>query len=50
MGGTSTDVSVYYPEIGVDISQESNIAGIEVSTPCYDINTVAAGGGSRLFY
>lgn len=50
MGGTSTDVSVYYPESGVDVCQESMIGGIHVTTSCYDINTVAAGGGSLLTF
>lgn len=50
MGGTSTDVSVYYPQSGVDVCQESCIGGIAVTTPCFDINTVAAGGGSRLTF
>lgn len=50
MGGTSTDVSVFYPNIGVDIVQESIINGIDVQSPCFDINTIAAGGGSRLFF
>jgi 5-oxoprolinase (ATP-hydrolysing) len=48
MGGTSTDVSVYYPNRGVEVSSESSISGITVNTPCFDINTVAAGGGSIL--
>lgn len=50
MGGTSTDVSVYYPKRGVDICNESSIAGVLVNTPCFDINTVAAGGGSILTF
>jgi 5-oxoprolinase (ATP-hydrolysing) len=50
MGGTSTDVSVYYPEKGVDICYESYIGGVQVYNPCFDINTVAAGGGSILSF
>lgn len=50
MGGTSTDVSVYYPGKGIEISSESTIAGIQVNTPCFDISTVAAGGGSVLTF
>jgi 5-oxoprolinase (ATP-hydrolysing) len=50
MGGTSTDVSVYYPESGVEVCYESYIGGINVHNPCFDINTVAAGGGSLLTF
>jgi len=51
MGGTSTDVSRYdliknHNEIVFD----SEIAGITIKSPHLDINTVAAGGGSRLFF
>ncbi|CAK7212729.1 hypothetical protein SBRCBS47491_001565 [Sporothrix bragantina] len=48
MGGTSTDVSRYagsYEHIF-----ETTTAGIALQTPQLDINTVAAGGGSRLFW
>uniref|UniRef100_A0A6A7FY14 5-oxoprolinase-like n=4 Tax=Hirondellea gigas TaxID=1518452 RepID=A0A6A7FY14_9CRUS len=48
MGGTSTDVSRYagtYEHVF-----ESTTAGITVQAPQLDINTVAAGGGSRLFF
>ena len=48
MGGTSTDVSRFagsYEHIF-----ESVTAGVSVLSPQLDINTVAAGGGSRLFY
>ncbi|KAJ5946242.1 hypothetical protein N7454_003081 [Penicillium verhagenii] len=49
MGGTSTDVSRYgaghYEHVF-----ETNIAGVTIQSPQLDINTVAAGGGSRLFY
>eukprot|EP00879_Flechtneria_rotunda_P005621 GHRR01005917.1.p1 GENE.GHRR01005917.1~~GHRR01005917.1.p1 ORF type:complete len:999 (+),score=358.22 GHRR01005917.1:340-3336(+) len=48
MGGTSTDVSRYagsYEHVF-----ESTTAGITIQAPQLDINTVAAGGGSRLFY
>ena len=47
MGGTSTDVSRYsgrYEHVF-----ENTTAGITVQAPQLDINTVAAGGGSRLF-
>lgn len=48
MGGTSTDVSRYagaYSHVF-----ESTTAGVTIQAPQLDINTVAAGGGSRLFY
>eukprot|EP00111_Clytia_hemisphaerica_P019120 TCONS_00056456-protein len=48
MGGTSTDVSRYagsYEEI-----LENTTAGVCIQAPQLDINTVAAGGGSRLFF
>ena len=48
MGGTSTDVSRYDGK--VELRYESEIAGCYISTPAVDIHTVAAGGGSRLFY
>ena len=48
MGGTSTDVSRYDGE--VELRYESEVAGCYVSVPMVDIHTVAAGGGSRLFY
>ncbi|GMF02623.1 unnamed protein product [Ambrosiozyma monospora] len=48
MGGTSTDVSRYAGEF--EFSFESVTAGIKIAAPQLDINTVAAGGGSILFY
>ena len=48
MGGTSTDVSRYagrYEHVF-----ETTTAGVTIQAPQLDINTVAAGGGSRLFY
>lgn len=48
MGGTSTDVSRYagsYEHVF-----ETTTAGITIQSPQLDINTVAAGGGSRLFF
>lgn len=49
MGGTSTDVSRY---AGGDYSHvfETTTAGVTIQAPQLDISTVAAGGGSRLFY
>jgi len=48
MGGTSTDVSRYDGEI--ELKYIDKIAGYQISTPTVDIHTVAAGGGSKLFY
>jgi 5-oxoprolinase (ATP-hydrolysing) len=48
MGGTSTDVSRYAGDY--EHIFESVTAGVSVLSPQLDINTVAAGGGSRLFY
>lgn len=48
MGGTSTDVSRYDDRYEHVI--ESTTAGITIQAPQLDINTVAAGGGSRLFF
>ena len=48
MGGTSTDVSRFDGSFG--LRQESEIAGTTIRAPQLDILTVAAGGGSRLFY
>lgn len=48
MGGTSTDVSRY--DGSMEHVLESTTAGVTIQAPQLDINTVAAGGGSRLFY
>lgn len=48
MGGTSTDVSRYagsYEQV-----LETQIAGVVIQAPQLDINTVAAGGGSKLIF
>lgn len=49
MGGTSTDVSRYgsgrYEHVF-----ETTTAGVTIQSPQLDINTVAAGGGSRIFF
>ena len=48
MGGTSTDVSRYagsYEHVF-----ESTTAGVTIAAPQLDVNTVAAGGGSRLTF
>lgn len=48
MGGTSTDVSRYaghYEQV-----LETQTAGVNIQAPQLDINTVAAGGGSKLFF
>ncbi|KAL9053426.1 MAG: hypothetical protein Q9162_004796 [Coniocarpon cinnabarinum] len=49
MGGTSTDVS-RYGEGRYDHVFETTTAGVTIQSPQLDINTVAAGGGSRLFW
>lgn len=48
MGGTSTDVSRYAGEY--EHIFETTTAGIIIQAPQLDVNTVAAGGGSRLFF
>lgn len=48
MGGTSTDVSRYAGRL--EHVFETETAGVTVQAPQLDITTVAAGGGSRLFY
>jgi 5-oxoprolinase (ATP-hydrolysing) len=48
MGGTSTDVSRY---AGIyDHVYETALAGVQIQAPQLDIQTVAAGGGSRLIF
>jgi 5-oxoprolinase (ATP-hydrolysing) len=49
MGGTSTDVSRYGAG-RYDHVFETTTAGVTIQSPQLDINTVAAGGGSRLFW
>ncbi|WWC67417.1 uncharacterized protein I206_101325 [Kwoniella pini CBS 10737] len=48
MGGTSTDVSRYGGHY--DHVFETRTAGVTIQSPQLDINTVAAGGGSILFW
>ena len=48
MGGTSTDVSRYDGEL--ELTFETSTAGVRIQSPQLDIKTVAAGGGSRLFF
>lgn len=48
VGGTSTDVSRY--EGRYEVVYETTTAGITISSPQLDINTVAAGGGSCLAF
>ena len=48
MGGTSTDVSRFSGRF--DHVFETTTAGITIQAPQLDINTVAAGGGSMLFF
>ncbi|SCU77529.1 LANO_0A00606g1_1 [Lachancea nothofagi CBS 11611] len=49
MGGTSTDVS-RFGEGKLDHVMETVTAGIVIQSPQLDINTVAAGGSSMLFW
>ncbi|KYG47441.1 hypothetical protein M433DRAFT_2849 [Acidomyces richmondensis BFW] len=49
MGGTSTDVS-RYGNGRYDHVFETTTAGVTIQSPQLDINTIAAGGGSRLFF
>lgn len=48
MGGTSTDVSRFHQTY--EHIFETEIAGTSIQAPQLNINTVAAGGGSRLFF
>ena len=48
MGGTSTDVCHYNGQF--ERSFETEVAGARVRAPMMDIHTVAAGGGSILFF
>jgi len=48
MGGTSTDVSRFGGEY--ELVHETETAGVRIQAPQLHIKTVAAGGGSRLFY
>ena len=48
MGGTSTDVSRYGEDY--ELVHETETAGIRIQAPQINIRTVAAGGGSRLFF
>lgn len=48
MGGTSTDVAHYAGEL--ERSMETEIAGVRMRVPMMNIHTIAAGGGSVLFF
>ena len=48
MGGTSTDVSRFAGDY--ELRLENRTAGVRIRAPQLDIRTVAAGGGSRLFF
>ena len=48
MGGTSTDVSRYAGEYEQVL--ETTLDGITIQSPQLDVNTVASGGSSRLFF
>jgi 5-oxoprolinase (ATP-hydrolysing) len=48
MGGTSTDVSHYAGELEREF--ETQVAGVRMRAPMMAIHTIAAGGGSILFF
>ena len=48
MGGTSTDVSRFGGDY--ELVHETETAGVRIQAPQLQIRTVAAGGGSRLFF
>ncbi|MBS3954789.1 MAG: hydantoinase B/oxoprolinase family protein [Methylomicrobium sp.] len=48
MGGTSTDVAHYAGEL--ERTFETEVAGVRIRTPMMTIHTVAAGGGSILYF
>jgi len=48
MGGTSTDVSHYAGELEREF--ETQVAGVRTRAPMMSIHTIAAGGGSILFF
>src|SRR5690606_35230402 len=48
MGGTSTDVSLY--DGALARSNDAVVAGVRISAPMLEIETVAAGGGSIVTY
>ncbi len=48
MGGTSTDVSHYAGELEREF--ETLVAGVRIRAPMMSIHTIAAGGGSILFF
>ncbi|MBX6356209.1 MAG: hydantoinase B/oxoprolinase family protein [Micromonosporaceae bacterium] len=48
MGGTSTDVSHYAGEYEREL--DSHVAGVRLRAPMMSIHTVAAGGGSVLYF
>ena len=48
MGGTSTDVCRFYN--GLAMVYERQVSGIEIKTEMVEINTIASGGGSVLWF
>jgi 5-oxoprolinase (ATP-hydrolysing) len=51
MGGTSTDVTHYAgPEYGFERAFVTEVAGVRITAPMMQIHTVAAGGGSIVFF
>jgi 5-oxoprolinase (ATP-hydrolysing) len=49
MGGTSTDVS-RIEDKSFETKYSFEVEGIEICTPHLDIDTIAAGGGSKLSF
>ncbi|MCB7128304.1 MAG: hypothetical protein J3T61_02050, partial [Candidatus Brocadiales bacterium] len=48
MGGTSTDVCHYAGEY--ERVYETEVAGIQITTPMMNVHTIASGGGSKVFF
>ena len=48
MGGTSTDVARF--DGSMELNFQSELKGFFLQSPQLDINTIASGGGSRLFF
>lgn len=48
MGGTSTDVARF--DGSMELNFQTELKGFFLQTPQLDINTIASGGGSRLFF
>ncbi len=48
MGGTSTDVSHFAGEF--ERAFDTQVAGVRITAPMMSIHTIAAGGGSKIFF